>query len=56
MTPTKRCVIKSKTVEEYYWGGKYACYVDHMLSRQGYESTCDRLRAGKQPLLKKDLR
>jgi hypothetical protein len=56
MTPNKRCVINGKLIEEFYWAGKHVCYVDHMLSRQGYESTCDRVRAGKQPLLEKDLR
>lgn len=52
MTAERRHRINGKVVEEFYWCGRYPCYVDHRLSAENFDETVARLMRGEQPKFK----
>ena len=40
MTADRKCFIGGKTIEEYYWNGKYVVYVNNVLVEGEFEEIC----------------
>ena len=50
MSPERKQTIRGYSVKEYYWAGRYPCYVDNRLSAEDFDKTVERLRRGEEPL------
>lgn len=46
MTPERKTTIGNVLVEEFYWAGRFPCYVNHRLSADGYDDTVKKLMRG----------
>lgn len=52
MAPERKQKINGKLVEEYYWAGRYPCYVDSRLSADNFDATVAKLMRGEPPTFK----
>lgn len=52
MSPERKRKIRSLVVEEYYWAGRYPCYVNSRLSAEDFDATVARLQRGEEPKFK----
>ena len=50
MTADKKCFIGGKTIEEYYWHGKYVVYVDNILVEGKFDEICADIESKKNTL------
>lgn len=52
MTPERKRTIRGHVVEEFYWSGRYPCYVDHRLCAENFDETIARMQRGEPPVFK----
>ena len=52
MTPERKAKVRDHKIEEYYWAGRYPCYVNSRLSAEDFDATIERLKRGEPPKLK----
>lgn len=52
MTAERKHKIRGHLVEEFYWCGRYTCYVDHRLCAEDFDATVARIRRGEPPIFK----
>lgn len=48
MTPERKHKIRGRLVEEFYWCGRYPCYVDHRLCAEDFDATVARMKGRPQ--------
>lgn len=52
MSPERKEKVRDQLVEEFYWTGRYICYVNHRLSAEDFDTTVARLNRNEPALFK----